>query len=683
MPFAGYENFADCVRKNRDKDNPEAYCGEIKKRAEDNPKKGEKGVPKQDGSGKGTRANYNRGGCNDTIAPECIVKAINHYKAKYPEWDLKDVLKESFNYFKNNNVDDFVEDLSILDFTQPQTLDILLLGVAEQYQLTQDILTMDAEGAEATHLQELFTQLKQYEQSYRTPEAQALREQMGGSLRPSVSSVDVPFTIRNSETGAIVRGSVVENFDRNTKQLTPVSSSNVRGVGQFGDELLVQFHGSSRNPMRTYRYKMQSPEMAEEAYRSLRGSGSPGRWIWENIRGHKAGEKVTKNKLAPSLSPPGRGLNTIGGTYASLVEYGISNRVPVSRVQNFEGMSKQMKRSTSNPTRNPNTNSRVEDRLKTLRGERDKGLSHLGATRTFKQLPKLDFTIRDLTTDSWDDLLEWILANVKGVRTYEEAQPIAYAIVNSRKKQGKDKGKEKEWQETWSEIGESFQKQREARKEKPKPPSPKQKILAKVEEIKKAKKLLKEIDYTITELDDLSYDPIDFKEFKNKSNDFNLDFTIMEGPITRAGPFPYTNHGITRTYYKQWDNLKDVFSKLDYLPLIGSKGKNSHYANTIGFAYNFKPNEEKKQILADIVTLEDIDVLSDNYQPQTEGWEVSIGFEDYKVGNKQILRSADHLAMSLRNAEIGRCRAGGDPCYAKPKQINDQNLKEVVSIVRN
>lgn len=34
MPFAGYRDFDDCVAKNRDKRNPEAYCASIKARAE-------------------------------------------------------------------------------------------------------------------------------------------------------------------------------------------------------------------------------------------------------------------------------------------------------------------------------------------------------------------------------------------------------------------------------------------------------------------------------------------------------------------------------------------------------------------------------------------------------------------------------------------------------------------------
>ena len=35
MPFAGYTNFDDCVSRNRDKDDPDAYCGSIKHKVED------------------------------------------------------------------------------------------------------------------------------------------------------------------------------------------------------------------------------------------------------------------------------------------------------------------------------------------------------------------------------------------------------------------------------------------------------------------------------------------------------------------------------------------------------------------------------------------------------------------------------------------------------------------------
>ena len=240
-----------------------------------------------------------------------------------------------------------------------------------------------------TRLQKKFEQLREYEKAYGTEVAQALREQLGeGVFTPTVEGISVPFRVRNSETGAVVRGSVMERFDKNTKQLRPVSSSNVRGVGQFGDEMLVQFHSSKKATRKTYRYKFDSPETAEEATRSLTESGSPGRWIWENIRGHRAGEatgeKKVPHKYGPSLSPPGQGKNVIGGTRASLVKYSISNRVPVSRVEKFDEMSKQMKRKTSSPTKDPQTGSRIEALLGIRKGLRAKGLK------------RLDFTVREL-----------------------------------------------------------------------------------------------------------------------------------------------------------------------------------------------------------------------------------------------------------------------------------------------
>lgn len=39
MPFAGYKSFADCVKKNQKKRDPEAYCGKIKHQVEDKPRK--------------------------------------------------------------------------------------------------------------------------------------------------------------------------------------------------------------------------------------------------------------------------------------------------------------------------------------------------------------------------------------------------------------------------------------------------------------------------------------------------------------------------------------------------------------------------------------------------------------------------------------------------------------------
>ena len=39
MPFAGYDNFAECVSKNSDKSDPDAYCGSIKNQVEETDKR--------------------------------------------------------------------------------------------------------------------------------------------------------------------------------------------------------------------------------------------------------------------------------------------------------------------------------------------------------------------------------------------------------------------------------------------------------------------------------------------------------------------------------------------------------------------------------------------------------------------------------------------------------------------
>ena len=39
MPFAGYKDFDDCVRKNADKKDPKAYCATIMRETEGKPPK--------------------------------------------------------------------------------------------------------------------------------------------------------------------------------------------------------------------------------------------------------------------------------------------------------------------------------------------------------------------------------------------------------------------------------------------------------------------------------------------------------------------------------------------------------------------------------------------------------------------------------------------------------------------
>jgi len=50
MPLGPYRNFAECVRQNQDKHNPEAFCGKIKHAIEGRPKKRRRGPVKRRGS---------------------------------------------------------------------------------------------------------------------------------------------------------------------------------------------------------------------------------------------------------------------------------------------------------------------------------------------------------------------------------------------------------------------------------------------------------------------------------------------------------------------------------------------------------------------------------------------------------------------------------------------------------
>lgn len=47
MPFADYKNFQDCVNKNLDKGNPQAYCGKIKHQIEGGEMENKKSSMKQ------------------------------------------------------------------------------------------------------------------------------------------------------------------------------------------------------------------------------------------------------------------------------------------------------------------------------------------------------------------------------------------------------------------------------------------------------------------------------------------------------------------------------------------------------------------------------------------------------------------------------------------------------------
>jgi len=230
------------------------------------------------------------------------------------------------------------------------------------------------------------------------------------------------------------------------------------------------------------------------------------------------------------------------------------------------------------------------------------------------------------------------------------------------------------------EAGEKMEQGREAKKLKTMRRASRKKRLAEnvkritAVQIRERKEAKKDFIETMDILDELLYPDV------NYTHDFienEFDFSTLHGPIVRAGPYEYIKNGQKVILYKDYDNLKDVYGNLDYIPLKGTKKLGSHHADIIGFFHKFQPNDKDQKIYADIVTFDDIDKLSDLRDPD-EGWQLSMGYEDEIIGNKQYVKRVDHGAISLNNLEVGRCStAGGDACYAKKKEmINDMDDKK-------
>ena len=158
----------------------------------------------------------------------------------------------------------------------------------------------------------------------------------------------VPMELLDKETGIFIRGKPNEP---NTNQLMiPVVSEDVRGLGIFGADLIVQFHNSEGS----YRFHMGSNDVAQTAFKQFYTSGSKGKWLWKNMRGHVKGQAKPYNW---GMSYGGARHNkmkimTIGGTSASLKPYDIGKRTPIGKMGgfvNFEKMARVLKQYKRDP----------------------------------------------------------------------------------------------------------------------------------------------------------------------------------------------------------------------------------------------------------------------------------------------------------------------------------------------
>jgi len=155
---------------------------------------------------------------------------------------------------------------------------------------------------------------------------------------------------------------------------------------------------------------------------------------------------------------------------------------------------------------------------------------------------------------------------------------------------------------------------------------------------------------------------------KGRLVNFELDFAHMEGVLTRAGEFVYSDG----SHFKDWDNLKEVFATKDYLPIYGSRATDSHTKGKdrfLGFGYNWSFNEKDKLVNWNGLLFEEIEGLTDLDNPTKQEFDVSLGFIDATPDESiQTITKLDHIGMSLNNLERGRCRtANGTACYGKIK----------------
>jgi len=157
----------------------------------------------------------------------------------------------------------------------------------------------------------------------------------------------------------------------------------------------------------------------------------------------------------------------------------------------------------------------------------------------------------------------------------------------------------------------------------------------------------------IGNLNDFTYDFISLNSFKRL--DFKGDdFIIFHGSIVRDGPYEYYDQNGNRVVYKKcWKNLKNIYSRYDYLPVKVSKDFGAHHAEIYGFATNFTPNEDTHEIECDLVLIDDSefrDVLDFNKE-----YHVSAGYHDIIENGYQIITDLDHIALSLGNERARAC----------------------------
>lgn len=110
MPFAGYQNFAACIRANQDKKNPNAYCGSIMHAVEGK----DFAVEEDTKLGNYGETNYEQKVIIINPRMGDVVNTVIHEKlhAQFPDMPHEDIYKKSYEIESNMSVRNMADLLS-------------------------------------------------------------------------------------------------------------------------------------------------------------------------------------------------------------------------------------------------------------------------------------------------------------------------------------------------------------------------------------------------------------------------------------------------------------------------------------------------------------------------------------------------------------------------------------------
>ena len=237
MPFVGYKNFAQCVRENQDKDDPEAYCGTIKHKVEGD--------------------TYVKGYFRGTKSPEmgCVKNELGKILSTNPGMKISIALNRAYNFCLSAT--DF-KDINHSQYFLLRNISIILAENKQDFYTIDDAVVLSTFNIGIFKYQYSLKELP-YIKPHKTIELDAL---VASSITPGQQiRVEPMKTLAEASTSG------------------SKSSSNIEKVGYFNNMLEVEFKSGD-----SYIYFVEP-----DFYDKFVASSSKGEFLWETLRGKKIG----------------------------------------------------------------------------------------------------------------------------------------------------------------------------------------------------------------------------------------------------------------------------------------------------------------------------------------------------------------------------------------------------------